>query len=115
MCIRPQSGLSACRIVIRAANCFTIESRFAAGSHSSHNKYADHTHRQLQRRGKNQDKIAIAQPGDTILVSGNCSENLAVPVETARITIDGQGKTVITAPAKGVKEMDGTCIDRLTQ
>lgn len=50
---------------------------------------------------KIQDKVAIAQPGDTILVSGNCGENVAVPVETARITIDGQGKTVITAPAKG--------------
>jgi len=50
---------------------------------------------------KIQDRIAIAEPGDTILVSGNCSENVAVPVETARITIDGQGKTVITAPPKG--------------
>lgn len=50
---------------------------------------------------KIQDKIALARPGDTILVSGNCSENVAVPVEVARITLDGQGKTVIQAPAKG--------------
>ena len=50
---------------------------------------------------KIQDKIALAQPGDTILVSGNCGENVAVPVEAARITLDGQGKTVITAPPKG--------------
>ena len=50
---------------------------------------------------KIQDKVAIAQPGDTILVSGNCGENVAIPVETARITLDGQGKTEITAPPKG--------------
>lgn len=50
---------------------------------------------------KIQDKIAIAKPGDTILVSGNCSENVAVPAEVVRVTIDGQGKTVIAAPPKG--------------
>jgi parallel beta-helix repeat protein len=50
---------------------------------------------------KIQDKVAIARPGDTILVTGNCGENVAIPVEAARITLDGQGKTVITAPPKG--------------
>ena len=50
---------------------------------------------------KIQDKVAIAQPGDTILVSGNCSENVAIPVEAARFTLDGQGKTVIAAPPQG--------------
>ena len=50
---------------------------------------------------KIQDKIAIAKPGDTILVSGKCSENTVIPPEVVRITLDGQGQTVIEAPAKG--------------
>jgi len=50
---------------------------------------------------KIQDKIAIAKPGDTILVSGNCGENTIIPPEVVRITLDGQGRTVIQAPAKG--------------
>ena len=50
---------------------------------------------------KIQDKIAVARPGDTILVSGACGENVAIPSEVVRITIDGQGKTVIQAPPKG--------------
>jgi parallel beta-helix repeat protein len=50
---------------------------------------------------KIQDKIAIAQPGDTILVNGTASENVAILAETVRITLDGQGKAVIEAPAKG--------------
>lgn len=50
---------------------------------------------------KIQDKIALARPGDTILVSGNCSENTIIPPEGVHITLDGQGRTVIEAPAKG--------------
>ena len=50
---------------------------------------------------KIQDKIATAMPGDTILVSGNCAENVVVAPEIVRITFDGQGKTAIQAPAKG--------------
>jgi len=50
---------------------------------------------------KIQDKVAIAKPGDTILVSGNCSENVAVSADVVLVTFDGQGKTTITAPAKG--------------
>jgi len=38
---------------------------------------------------KIQDKIAIAKPGDTILVSGNCAENTIIPPEAVRITLDG--------------------------
>ena len=43
----------------------------------------------------------MAKPGDTIQVSGACSENVAIFSEVVRITLDGQGKTVIQAPAKG--------------
>jgi len=50
---------------------------------------------------KIQDKIAVAKPGDTILVSGTCSENVVLPSEAVRITLDGQGKTLNQAPAKG--------------
>jgi parallel beta-helix repeat protein len=47
---------------------------------------------------KIQPKIALAKPGDTVLVSGTCSENIAIPSEVVRITLDGQGKAVIQAP-----------------
>jgi parallel beta-helix repeat protein len=47
---------------------------------------------------KIQDRIAAARPGYTILVSGTCRENVAIPSEVVRITLDGQGKTVIQAP-----------------
>jgi parallel beta-helix repeat protein len=50
---------------------------------------------------KIQDKVSVAKPGDTIQVSGACSENVAIPSEVVRITIDGQGKSVIQAPPKG--------------
>lgn len=50
---------------------------------------------------KIQEKIAVARPGDTILVSGRCHENVTVPSEAVRIILDGQGKTVIQAPPKG--------------
>lgn len=50
---------------------------------------------------KIQDKLALARPGDTIQVSGACSENVSVLSEMVRITLDGQGKTVIQAPPKG--------------
>ncbi len=47
---------------------------------------------------KIQQKIALAKPGDTVLVSGTCSENVVIPSEVVRITLDGQGKAVIQAP-----------------
>jgi len=50
---------------------------------------------------KIQDKLAVAQTGDTIQVSGACRENIAILSEVVRITLDGQGKTVIQAPPKG--------------
>jgi parallel beta-helix repeat protein len=50
---------------------------------------------------KIQDKIAVARPGDTIVVSGTCRETTNVPSEVIRITLDGQGKAVIEAPPKG--------------
>ncbi len=49
-------------------------------------------------KGKIQEKLELAKPGDTVLVSGTCSENVAIPSEVVRITLDGQGKTVIKAP-----------------
>jgi parallel beta-helix repeat protein len=50
---------------------------------------------------KIQDQVTIAKPGDTILVSGTCAENVTIPSEVVRITLDGQGKTVIQGAPKG--------------
>ncbi len=39
-----------------------------------------------------QAALEKAKPGDTLLVSGTCKENLVIYEEVARITLDGQGK-----------------------
>ena len=38
------------------------------------------------------------KPGDTLLVSGVCNENLVIPEEVHRITLDGQGTATINGP-----------------
>jgi parallel beta-helix repeat protein len=38
------------------------------------------------------------KPGDTLLVTGTCNENLEIPFEASRITLDGQGKATISGP-----------------
>jgi parallel beta-helix repeat protein len=38
------------------------------------------------------------KPGDTLLVAGTCNENVGIPVEVSRITLDGQGKGTINGP-----------------
>ncbi len=42
-----------------------------------------------------QAAVDKAKPGDTLLVSGTCKENLVIHEEVARITLDGQGKATI--------------------
>ena len=42
--------------------------------------------------------LAGAKPGDTIMVSGMCKEQVYVQPEMARITLDGQKKTTIQHP-----------------
>ena len=42
-----------------------------------------------------QAAIEKVKPGDTLLVSGTCKENLVIYEEVARITLDGQGKATI--------------------
>lgn len=39
--------------------------------------------------------IKTLKPGDTLLVSGTCNENLAIGQEVQRITLDGQGTATI--------------------
>ena len=39
--------------------------------------------------------LKTLQPGDTLLVSGTCNENLVIGPEVQRITLDGQGTAVI--------------------
>jgi parallel beta-helix repeat protein len=38
------------------------------------------------------------KPGDTLLVAGSCKENVEIPVEVSRVTLDGQGKATINGP-----------------
>ncbi len=42
-----------------------------------------------------QAAIEKARPGDTLLVSGTCKENLIIPEDVKKITLDGQGKATI--------------------
>lgn len=42
--------------------------------------------------------IGAARPGDTILVSGTCKEQVNIAPEAVRITLDGQKKTTIQHP-----------------
>ena len=41
------------------------------------------------------------KPGDTVLVSGTCKEQVSFAPEMVRITLDGQKKTTIQHPGKG--------------
>ena len=45
--------------------------------------------------GKELDEL---KPGDTLLVSGTCNENVVIPEEVHRITLDGQGTATINGP-----------------
>ncbi len=48
-----------------------------------------------------QAAIDKAKPGETLLVSGTCKENLVIHEEVVRITLDGQGKATINGPDEG--------------
>ena len=45
--------------------------------------------------------LGNVKPGDTVLVSGTCNEQVSFAPETVRITLDGQKKTTIQHPGKG--------------
>src|SRR5258706_5078837 len=42
--------------------------------------------------------LGIVKPGDTVLVSGTCKEQVSIAPEIVRITMDGQRKTTIQHP-----------------
>jgi len=44
--------------------------------------------------------LGNVKPGDTVLVSGTCREQVSVASEITRITLDGQKKTTIRHPGK---------------
>lgn len=44
--------------------------------------------------------LAGVKPGDTVLVSGTCNEQVSFAPELVRITLDGQKKTTIQHPGK---------------
>ncbi len=48
--------------------------------------------------GALQHAIDAASPGDTILVSGTCNENVTIPEGKDRITLDGGGQATIRGP-----------------
>ncbi len=45
--------------------------------------------------------LGNVKPGDTVLVSGTCNEQVSFAPEMVRITLDGQKKTTIQHPGKG--------------
>ena len=45
--------------------------------------------------------LVDVKPGDTVLVSGTCKEQVSFNPELVRITLDGQKKTTIQHPGKG--------------
>jgi len=45
--------------------------------------------------------LANVKPGDTVLASGTCNEQVSFAPEMVRITLDGQKKTTIQHPGKG--------------
>jgi len=45
-----------------------------------------------------QAAVDKAKPGDILLVSGTCNENVFIQAEVQRITLDGQGKAIIDGP-----------------
>lgn len=48
--------------------------------------------------GKIQPAVNAALPGDTIVVSGICNENVTVRDEASRLTLEGQGSATIHGP-----------------
>jgi parallel beta-helix repeat protein len=46
------------------------------------------------------DAVKLLKPGDTLLVNGNCSENVSIPEEIHNLTLDGQSQASI-APLDG--------------
>jgi parallel beta-helix repeat protein len=69
-----------------------------AQSDSHHRRPRTHTlscgHEKTMARA-----IRALEPGDTLLVSGTCNENLAIGEEVHRITLDGQGTATINGDA----------------
>lgn len=45
--------------------------------------------------------LGKVRPGDTVLVSGTCNEQVSFEPEMVRVTLDGQKKTTIRHPGKG--------------
>ena len=50
------------------------------------------------QQGTLSDALRRLQPGDTLFVSGACSENVQIPEQVLNITLDGQGTATINGP-----------------
>jgi hypothetical protein len=44
------------------------------------------------------EALGQLNPGDTLLVSGACNENVVIPEQVVNVILDGQGTATITAP-----------------
>lgn len=95
---RPSPSRSARRRTVRVvttalAVVFPWAGTFVAGAHA-----ATHTLTCGPERAIGQ-AIKTLKPGDTLLVSGTCNENLEIGEEIHRITLDGQGTAIINGDA----------------
>jgi parallel beta-helix repeat protein len=45
------------------------------------------------------EALGVLRPGDTLLVSGACNENVVIPEQVVNVTLDGQGTATINGPA----------------
>jgi hypothetical protein len=45
------------------------------------------------------EALGRLKPGDTLLVSGTCNENVVIPEQVANVTLDGQGTATINGPS----------------
>jgi parallel beta-helix repeat protein len=43
------------------------------------------------------DALGHLKPGDTLVVSGTCNENVQIPEQVVNVTLDGQGTTTLNA------------------
>jgi parallel beta-helix repeat protein len=64
--------------------------------------------------GAVQRAVDRARPGDTILVSGTCNENLLVPVSADQLTLDGGGNASIHGPDPTLNTIQARAVRQLT-
>jgi parallel beta-helix repeat protein len=67
-----------------------------------------------EHAGALQRAIDAAGPGDTIRVSGTCNENLLIPLNADRLTLDGGGTAAIHGPDPTLNTIQARAVRQLT-